>query len=70
MIIEFLGQCSMCMHNVHCIYLLNRMEVVVVEVPEEPEHPGTQHLTQQHDKGSKVEDEDHSRQPVEEHDCA
>ena len=40
-------------------YLIDGVEVLVVEVSEEPEHSRTKNLTKQHDKRSKVEDEDH-----------
>ena len=43
------------------------MEVLVVEVSQEPEHSGTKDLTKKHHKWGKVEDEDHPRQPVKEH---
>ena len=50
------------------LYLVDGMEVLVVEVPEEPEHPGTKDLSEKHHEGSEIEDEDHSSQPMEEHD--
>ena len=48
-------------------YLLYGVEVGVIEVPEEPEDPRTQHLPQQEDEGGEVEDVDHAHQPVDEH---
>ena len=51
-------------------YLLYGVEVGVIEVPEEPEDPRTQHLPQQEDEGGEVEDIDHAHQPVDEHGCA
>ena len=43
------------------------MKVLVVEVSEEPEHSGPEHLAKEHDKRGKVEDEDHTSQPVKKH---
>ena len=43
------------------------MKVLVVEVSEEPEHSGTEHLAKEHDKRGKIEDEDHTSQPVKKH---
>ena len=50
-------------------YLVDRVEVLVIEVSEEPEHSRTKDLTKQHHKRGKVEDEDHPCQPVKEHHC-
>ena len=50
--------------------LLDWVEVLVVEVPQEPQHSRSQDLPQQHHKGGKVEDVDHASQPVEEGDGA
>ena len=44
------------------------MEVLVVEVPEEPEDARSEYLSQQHHERGQVEDEDHPSQPVEEGD--
>ena len=52
------------------MYLVYGMEVLVVEVPEEPEDTRSQDLPEQHHKGGQVEDEDHSCKPVQEHHCA
>ena len=44
------------------------MEVLVVEVPEEPEDARSEDLSQQHHERGQVEDENHPSQPVEEGD--
>lgn len=52
------------------MYLLHRVEVLVIEVPQEPEDARSEYLSDQHHKGGQVEDEDHPCQPVEEGYCA
>ena len=48
-------------------YLIDGVEVLVVEVSEEPQHARSEHLAQQQHQRGQVEDEDHASQPVKEH---
>ena len=48
-------------------HLLDRVEVGIVEIPEEPEDPRAKYFPQENDKGGEVEDVDHPYQPVDEH---
>ena len=47
--------------------LVDRVEVLVVEVSKEPEHSGTKDLSEKHHERGEVKDEDHPCQPVKEH---
>ena len=47
--------------------LLYGVEVLVVEVAEEPEDARSEDLSQEHHERGEVEDEDHASQPVEKH---
>ena len=47
--------------------LLDGVELGVVEVAQEPQHPRPQHLAQQQDEGGEVEHVHHAHQPVDEH---
>merc|ERR1719391_467883 len=48
-------------------HLLDWIEIWIVEIPEEPENPRPEDLSEEDDKGSKVENIDHPNQPVDEH---
>src|SRR6218665_1099351 len=50
--------------------LLNGVGIGVIEVTQEPEDAGAQDLSKQQDKRSKVEDVDHTDQPMDEHGSA
>lgn len=56
-----------CQYFLATQYLIDGVEVLVIEVSQEPEHSGTKDLAKKHHKRGKVEDEDHPRQPVKEH---
>ena len=47
-------------------HLLDGVEIGIVEVPEEPEDARPEDLTEQDDKGGKVEDVHHPDKPVDE----
>ena len=47
--------------------LVDGVEVLVVEIPKEPEYSGTKDLSEKHHKRGEVKDEDHPCQPVKEH---
>ena len=68
---EEYNQPSLIWNRIFCsVYLLHRVKVLVIEVPQEPEDSRSQYLSDQHHKGGQVEDEDHPCQPVEEGYCA
>ncbi|MPC16068.1 hypothetical protein E2C01_008879 [Portunus trituberculatus] len=46
---------------------IGRVEVWVIEIAQEPEHPGPQHFPQQQDERGKIEHVHHPNQPVDEH---
>lgn len=51
----------------HVDHLLERREVRIVEIAQEPEHTGSQDLAQQQDERGEVVDVDHADEPVDEH---
>ena len=50
-------------------HLLDRVEVRVVEIPQEPKNPRSENLSQEDDEGGEVEDVHHPDQPVDEDRC-
>ena len=45
---------------------MDRVEVRIVEIPEEPEDSGSEDFSEQDDERGEVEDVDHADQPVQE----
>ena len=49
---------------------MNGVEVLVVEVPKEPEDTWPDHLPHEEHKRGQIEDKNHANKPVDEHHCA